>query len=145
MKHEKSCGALVFRNTCGYTEMLLLKHRYGNHWSFPKGHVEQGENDTQTALREVKEETGLDIKLVDGFCRSVEYSPKPNTKKQVVFFLGDAGYGTVKKQDEEISKVRWVPFDTAHMYVTFTNDKNLISGAREFLKMKGLYTEGGGA
>ena len=62
MKREKSCGALVYRITQnGQKELLFIKHRHGTHWSFPKGHMEEGENEVQTALREVKEETGLDI------------------------------------------------------------------------------------
>ena len=88
MKREKSCGALVYRITQnGQKELLFIKHRHGTHWSFPKGHMEEGENEVQTALREVKEETGLDIDLEGDFRQSVEYYPKPNVKKQVVYFL----------------------------------------------------------
>ena len=79
MKREKSCGVLVLRLAGGGTVCLCsLRHRFGGHWSFPKGHVEAGESERQTALREVREETGLTgIKLMDGFRESVEYSPKP--------------------------------------------------------------------
>ena len=73
MKREKSCGALVYRITQnGQKELLFIKHRHGTHWSFPKGHMEEGENEVQTALREVKEETGLDIDLEGDFRPSVE-------------------------------------------------------------------------
>ena len=82
VKREKSCGALVYRITQnGQKELLFIKHRHGTHWSFPKGHMEEGENEVQTALREVKEETGLDIDLEGDFRQSVEYYPKPNVKK----------------------------------------------------------------
>ena len=83
MKREKSCGALVYRVTSnGQKELLFIKHRHGAHWSFPKGHMEEGENEVQTALREVKEETGLDIDLEGNFRQSVEYYPKPNVKNR---------------------------------------------------------------
>ena len=88
MKREKSCGALVFRKTGDHYDLVLLRHRFGGHWSFPKGHVEEGENEFQTALREVKEETNLSIRLREGFRESVEYFPKPYIKMQVVNFLG---------------------------------------------------------
>ena len=52
MKREKSCGALVYRVTPnGQKELLFIKHRHGTHWSFPKGHMEEGETEVQTALR----------------------------------------------------------------------------------------------
>ena len=45
MQYEKSCGAIVFRKYHGNTELLLIKHANGGHWSFPKGHVESQETD----------------------------------------------------------------------------------------------------
>ena len=115
---------------------MLLKHRFGGHWSFPKGHVEEGETEIQTALREVKEETGLSITLEEGFRQSVEYYPRPNIKKQVVYFLGYADNDKIKRQEEEISEIRWVPLRYAHREVTFRNDKNLINHAKKYLKKK---------
>ena len=60
MKTEKSCGAVVLRKNQGRLQVLLIKHINGGHWAFPKGHVERGETEEQTALREIKEETGLE-------------------------------------------------------------------------------------
>lgn len=131
---EKSCGALVYRKKQDKYELLLIKHRCGGHWSFPKGHVEAGENELQTALREIKEETGLDVRLHEGFRQSVEYFPKPHVKKQVVYFLGSPkSDDTVTRQEEEISEYRWCLLDEADGYVTFKNDKNLINAAKRFL------------
>ena len=137
MKREKSCGAVVYRYNNDVLEVLLIRHRFGGHWSFPKGHVEEGENEFQTALREVKEETNLSIRLREGFRESVEYFPKPYIKKQVVYFLGLSLCDTPKRQEEEISELRWVPIDDAERMVSFANDKNLISRSREYLKANG--------
>ena len=137
MKREKSCGAVVYRYNNDVLEVLLIRHRFGGHWSFPKGHVEEGENEFQTALREVKEETNLSIRLREGFRESVEYFPKPYIKKQVVYFLGLSLGDTPKRQEEEISELRWVPIDDAERMVSFANDKNLISRSREYLKANG--------
>lgn len=95
--------------------------------------MEEGENEVQTALREVKEETGLDIDLEGDFRQSVEYYPKPNVKKQVVYFLGHARNDHVVRQEEEIGETRWIPLEQAHTWVTFRNDKNLISKAKKIL------------
>ena len=108
MRLEKSCGALVYRRNREQIELLLIKNRYGGHWSFPKGHVEGRETEVQTALREVKEETGLDISLQSGFRHAVEYFPRPNVKKQVVYFLGEATSNDLHMQEEEISRIIWM-------------------------------------
>ena len=63
MMHEKSCGAIVYRKYHGNTEILLIKHINSGHWSFPKGHVEEGETEEETAKREIMEETGIDVNL----------------------------------------------------------------------------------
>ena len=132
-RFEKSCGALVYRRKNRRIQLLLIKHRFGGHWSFPKGHMEKGETEVQTALREVKEETGLSIQLEEGFRHSVEYSPKRNTRKQVVYFLGRWLGGEPHRQEEEISQIIWVNLDKAYHMISFRNDKNLIRLARERL------------
>ena len=137
MKREKSCGALVFRKNEGSYDLVLLRHKFGGHWSFPKGHVEQGENEFQTAMREVKEETGIAIRIMDGFRESVEYFPKPGVKKQVVYFLAKALEENLVRQEEEISEVRWVPIEIASDMVIFSNDKRLIRLAKRRLGISG--------
>lgn len=133
MKREKSCGALVVRKNGESYDLVLLRHRFGGHWSFPKGHVEAGENEQQTALREVREETGLTIRLLDGFRESVEYFPKPGVKKQVVYFLGEALGDKLVRQEEEISELKWASIAEADGLVTFANDKRLIRLAKKRL------------
>ncbi|MBR5485681.1 MAG: NUDIX domain-containing protein [Oscillospiraceae bacterium] len=132
MKREKSCGALVYRKDNDKYKLLLVKHRYGGHWCFPKGHVEAGENETETALREVMEETGIQIDLQEGFRHVVEYYPKPNVKKQVVYFLGKAQYEEYTMQEEEIREITWADMDKALYMVTFKNDKHLIREAKKY-------------
>ena len=95
--------------------------------------MEAGESEIQTALREVKEETGLDIRLLDGFRERVEYSPKPDVQKQVIYFLGCYQEGKVRRQKEEIREIRWMPIDKADRMVTYSNDRDLIVRARDFL------------
>ena len=134
MKRGKSCGAAVHRGTPNRPEgVLILQPPAGHPRAFPKGHMEEGETEVQTALREVKEETGLDIDLEGDFRQSVEYYPKPNVKKQVVYFLGHARNDHVVRQEEEIGETRWIPLEQAHTWVTFRNDKNLISKAKKIL------------
>lgn len=138
MKQEKSCGAIVYRQNEGTTQLLLIKHRYSGHWSFPKGHVEAGERENETALREVKEETGLDITLQKGFRESVEYCPSPDVKKQVVYFLGVPCGGVLQRQESEVSEICWLDISRAQREVTFNNDKMLIRRVRRHLEQAGV-------
>lgn len=135
MKYEKSCGAVVYHKEKDKIHLLLLKHIHGGHWSFPKGHVEQGENEHQTATREIKEETGLSIAFCNGFRHSVRYSPKQDVSKQVVYFLGETKSTSYKRQEEEISEIRWVDINNAEKMVTYKNDKQLINKVKMYLNL----------
>ena len=86
MKMEKSCGAILCRETEELPQVLLIRHKNGGHWGFPKGHVEDRETEEETARREIWEETGLKAKLDTGFRKVVTYSPKPRVMKDVVSF-----------------------------------------------------------
>ena len=61
MRFEKSCGTVIFRKARGKYAVLLIKNRYTDFWSFPKGHVEAGENEYQTAIRETQNLAGYGV------------------------------------------------------------------------------------
>ena len=103
-------------------------------WVGVGGKFEPGEDAPACALREVREETGLEVRLQSGFRQMVEYFPKPNVKKQVVYFLGEAKSSRVKKQEEEISRIIWTDIRRAWRIVAFENDKNLIWMAHKRLQ-----------
>lgn len=84
---KKSCGGIVYRKFHGNTEILLIKHIKSGYWSFPKGHVENSETEEETAKREIKEETGIDVYIDSGFRETVTYSPRKDAKKEVVYFV----------------------------------------------------------
>lgn len=69
MANEKSCGAIVFTYEEGIRKYAIIRGTgmYSEFCGFPKGHMEAGETEQETALREVKEETGLEVKLYDDF------------------------------------------------------------------------------
>lgn len=134
MPYEKSCGAIVFRKYHGNTELLLIKHTAGGHWSFPKGHVEQDETEEQTALREIKEETSIDVEICPGFREVVTYSPKRDVMKDVIYFLGKAKNYNYVPQESEIAQVQWVEINLAHSFLTYDNDKQLLTRARPLIR-----------
>lgn len=134
MKQEKSCGAVVYRLEKGEPRFLLIRHVNGGHWAFPKGHVEKDETETETALREIREETGLAVALRTDFRQAVSYSPKPGVTKDVVYFLARAAEDAVSRQQEEVSDSRWLPETEALELVTYPNDRVILQAAADHLK-----------
>lgn len=135
MNYEKSCGAIVYRKHHGNTEILLVRHIKSGYWSFPKGHVEEGETEEETARREIKEETGLDVLLDTGFRETVTFSPRRNTKKTVVYFVGMATSHELVPQQEEISELRWHEIGQAVTALTYENDKMIVNKAKAFIAL----------
>ncbi|MDO4747624.1 MAG: NUDIX domain-containing protein [Eubacteriales bacterium] len=130
--YEKSCGAIIIHKTPeGNYKVLLVKNHNGRYWSFPKGHVEKGETEEQTAVREIKEETGLDVEIVDSFREVSDYCPFGRIKKRVVFFMAQTFSTNVTVQKEEIDSYIWVDLYDVHNKCTYDNDLRVIKKARE--------------
>ena len=148
MLHEKSCGAIVYRKHHGNLEILLIKHVNSGHWSFPKGHVENDETEVETAIREIKEETGLDVIIDPTFRETVTYFPKKDTQKVVVYFIAKAKNYDYVRQEEEIADIKWVDVGYATSVLTYENDKSIVNKAKKTIpgyakqKKKGRFDYG---
>ena len=133
MKQEKSCGGIILRKQNGVTETLLVKHNKG-HWAFAKGHVEGNETEEETALREIKEETGLNVKLDTRFRTTVRYSPRECVEKEVVYFIAYKSDGNETPQLEEIEQLEWLNLEEAKEQVTYDRDREILLKVQEYLK-----------
>lgn len=134
MIYEKSCGAVVFTRMNNEIQYLLIRNLTGI-YGFPKGHVEQGETEEQTALREVFEEVGLAVKLVSGF-RSEDEHPIPqkeDTMKQIVYFLGEYSNQEFTYQIEELTDALLTDYETAMTLFQFDSSKRILTEANNFL------------
>ena len=134
MTHEKSCGALVLRREGDRFFVLMIRHKAGGHRSFPKGHVEAGETEYETALREVMEETSSKIAILSDFRATVNYSPAPGVMKEVVYFLGFTTEERIAAREGEIAEVEWIPLEEAERCLTYENDKTVLRAAMERMK-----------
>ena len=103
---EQSCGGVVFTRRNGQILFVVVEEQSGR-YSFPKGHMEAGETEEKTALRELYEETGLHARLISGQKAVSEYDIPPYTRKQVVLFLGEVD-GEVVPQETEVLNHKWV-------------------------------------
>ncbi len=133
MTYEKSCGAIVYRKYHGNAEILLIKHVNSGHWSFPKGHVEGEESEVETAVREIKEETNIDVIVDPTFRETVSYSPKKDTQKVVVYFIARAKNYDFRPQEEEIAEIRWVEIGLASSILTYENDRSIVNKAKAII------------
>ena len=134
MIYEKSCGAVIFTRMNNEIQYLLIRNLTGI-YGFPKGHVEQGETEEQTALREVFEEVGLAVKLVSGF-RSEDEHPIPqkeNTMKQIIYFLGEYSNQEFTYQIEELTDALLTDYETAMTLFQFDSSKRILTEANNFL------------
>ena len=122
MKKVKSCGCIVIENN----KVLLIQQKKGN-WGFPKGRVEKNETECETAIREVKEETNIDVKIEDVNKKYIDtYFAKKNEFKEVVFFLAKRIGGEIKPQEKEIKNVEWVDLLEAIDRITMKSTKLLF-------------------
>ena len=134
MVWEKSCGALVVRREGEQYYILMIRHKAGGNRSFPKGHVESGETEYGTALREVMEETSSRVAILSDFRTTVQYSPSPGVMKEVVYFLAFTTDPDIKPREGEIAEVEWVPIEAAEGYLTHENDKMVFRSAMEHMQ-----------
>ena len=134
MNYEKSCGAVVFTRIDNNIKYLLIQNLEGV-YGFPKGHVEDGESETQTAIREVFEEVGIKVELINGFRTEDEHliSQKENTMKKIVYYLGEYNNQEFNYQKEELSNAELVDYETASALFQFESSKRILKEANDFL------------
>lgn len=135
MTWEKSCGAVVFTRVNGQVKYLLIANLKGI-YGFPKGHVEAGETEEATALREIREETGLRVRLLPGFRTVDEHliPEKTDTMKQIVYFLGEFADQEIAYQKEELSGAYLVSYEEAMGMFQFESSRRILREANIFLQ-----------
>lgn len=127
MKKEKSCGIIVFNN-----EKVLVIHQNIGHWGLPKGHVEIGETEEETAIREVFEETGINANIIPGFRKMITYQVKENIIKDVVYFVGTTTEINTLAQECEVSEVKWMSYEDALEVMSHDDNRNVLKEAISF-------------
>lgn len=137
MVKEVSAGCVVFRYEKGKPLYLLLKAKLkSEYWDFPKGNIEKGEQPLQTALREVREETGIvKVKPIEGFEKKINWFYRRENKliyKEVVYFLGETDEKKIKISPEHID-ARWCSYEEALNLLSFKNSQEVLKAANDFI------------
>ncbi len=124
MVKEKSCGCIIIRDNTVLIEKQ--KHNEERLWSFPKGHQEPGETDFETALRETKEEVGLNVIITDESPITMRYPIHDGAaEKTVLLFIAKLSDNNspLTIQESEVEEARWVPFDEVDDLLTFEGSR----------------------
>ena len=138
VRREFSAGGLVYRKLPdGELEFVLIRPKGAKSWALPKGHIEGDESSQEAAVREVREETGLEVGKVEAL-GDVSYvfswRDKPGGEpirifKRVKFFTMEFAGGDPSRHDAEIDEVAWIPACEALKRATYKDERSLIETA----------------
>lgn len=144
MQREKSSGVIIYNKEGSKIYYLLLHYELG-HWDFAKGHIEKGEEEKETARREVEEETGIkNIEFIHGFREKIQYffrktyekkEKPPLVFKEVIFYLARTRQKEVKISFEHLA-YQWLTFEKTLQQLTFKNARDILKKAHKFLQSK---------
>ncbi|MCX5979955.1 MAG: NUDIX hydrolase [Chloroflexi bacterium] len=133
-----SAGGLVIRAVGGQPEIVVgrrKRERDGYVWSLPKGTPEEGETREETALREVREESGLEVRILSYF-DAISYSfvrTGERIEKTVHYYIMEAIGGSFEQYDKEFDELRWVRMDEAVRLLDFQTESGLVQRAYDAL------------
>ncbi|XP_043783483.1 bis(5'-nucleosyl)-tetraphosphatase [asymmetrical] [Cervus elaphus] len=139
----RACGLIIFRRRLipkvdsAAIEFLLLQASDGiHHWTPPKGHVEPGESDLETALRETQEEAGIEasqLTIIEGFRRELNYVAREKPKI-VIYWLAEVKDCDVEvRLSHEHQAYRWLGLEDACQLAQFEEMKAALQEGHQFL------------
>ena len=138
-KLQFSAGGVAFRKQDGRIDVALISVGADNRWQLPKGLVDEGESTEQAAIREVREEAGIDTEIVTRIDK-VEYwyfwkenGQRIRYHKFIYFYLLRYKAGDVREHDHEVNDARWVNIDDAIKMLAFDNEKKIMEKAKELI------------
>lgn len=137
MKTEKSCGAVVFTRTAQGIRYVIIQSKEG-YYGFPKGHMEGLETEQETAIREIAEETGLAVTLVEGFRTEDSHVFIKNGEeinKYIVYFLAQFDDQKLIAQESELNSIQLMDFESAIGAFRFESSRRILTEAHIFLTM----------
>src|ERR1700722_11935315 len=127
---DRSFGIIPLIQEGDEWKVLLILHRGGRHWAFPKGHGNVGETHQEAAQRELKEETGLDIEKLlreTPLIENYRFRRKNEIVSKTVYYFPAIVTGQLKLQKEEIQESKWVPLKEAQNHLTFKEARSMCA------------------
>ena len=131
---EISSGGVIFKRKDNSFEVALVSKKKGKIWCLPKGHIEEGESLKETAIREVKEETGLRGDIIYWYSNKDKKGELIKIFKRVYFFLLKYVEGETKDHDHEVENVQWFDIKKARKILTYKTEQDVMKKAEKILK-----------
>jgi phosphohistidine phosphatase SixA/8-oxo-dGTP pyrophosphatase MutT (NUDIX family) len=133
----RAAGGIVLRGEGGDRSVALVHRPRYDDWSFPKGKLDDGEDEATAALREVEEETGLRCHLGPSV-GAVTYRDRRGRAKVVRYFQMDANGGGFAP-NHEVDELRWVPLEDAARLLSYAHDRSVLRQVLAGLPASALY------
>ena len=140
MLKEKSAGVIVYRLGENQEINYLMLYHGGDYWNFPKGHVEAGESEGEAAIRELQEEAGITVELIEGWRQQTQFFFKekhregtPLIRKDFILYLAKAPEVAEIKISHEHRGFAWLDFKMSSKYLKFKNLKEILAEANSYL------------
>ena len=135
-----SAGGVAYRKRGKVVEIMVISVGPHNRWQLPKGLIDKGETSAEAALREVREEAGIEAEMID-LIDKVEYwyyskgsSKRVRFHKFVYFYLLRYKSGSTEDHDKEVKEARWVDINQGQGMLTFKSEKNMVVRAKELIE-----------
>lgn len=122
LRKEKSCGCIIIKDN----KVLLIYEKTAQYLGFPKGHMENEESEIETAIREVKEEIGLDVEIEIDKRYVLNYVIDSKINKETVLYKATPKNEEIVTQENEIEKTEWCDFNKALDMLNFDNLKEVF-------------------
>lgn len=135
-----SAGGVAYRKKGKIVDIVITSVGEHNRWQLPKGLIDRGETIAEAALREVREEAGIETEMID-LIDKVEYwyyskrgGKRVRFHKFVYFYLLRYKSGNTEDHDKEVKEARWVKIDEGQGMLTFKSEKNMVAKAKEMIE-----------
>ena len=132
---EVSAGAIIYTEMNVERQYLLIRDFHGN-YGFPKGHLEESETEEEAAIREIREEVGLEVELDTSFREELNYLMPNGILKKSIYYLASYRDQTPIMQEEEVQEIILLPYEEAMDLLTFDNMKEVLQKAERYLNEK---------
>lgn len=130
---EYSAGAILYTKIDNEIHYLLIKD-FHNNWGFPKGHLENDETFKQAAIREIKEEVGIDVSINSTFKTELVYKMPNGIEKHSLYYIAEFAKQVPNRQLEEVQEIKILKYDDAYDLLTFDNMKQTLKQAHKYIK-----------